>query len=34
MVLFLCKSSDGICTKFHENILDGIIKVIEPTRFS
>ena len=42
LVLFLCTSSDGglyrsivvyICTKSHENILDGI-KVIERTRFS
>ena len=34
-VLFLCISSEGvfICTKFHENILDGI-KLIERTRFS
>ena len=36
MVLFLCTSSDSgfyICTKFDENILDGI-KVIDRTRFS
>ena len=35
MVLFLCTSSVvvHICTKFHENILDGI-KVMEWTRFS
>ena len=39
MVLNLCTSSYDalylvyLCTKFHENILDGI-KVIEPTHFS
>ena len=33
--VFLCTSSDDgyICTKFHENILEGI-KVIEQTQFS